>query len=98
MSGRDIDLRIYVDRKIAKQMCACDDSPSVPCRRRGHGRSNDLDIFMIVRGETISIGAMENQGPLIFSKTPVVVLAHADTATDLASSGSKPVVAARIFP
>jgi len=60
-----------------------------------YGREYDLDIFMIVAVNDFNMGAMENKGLNIFNSS--CVLAHQDTATDMAFQRVEAVVAHEYF-
>jgi aminopeptidase N len=82
MSGRQVDLNIYVQQhnqdkcshamKSLKQAMKWDEEV--------YGREYDLDIFMIVAVDDFNMGAMENKGLNIFNSK--YVLAKPETATD----------------
>ncbi len=82
MSGRKVDLRVYVEHgNEARAHYAMD------CLKRAmrwdeeaYGREYDLDIFMIVAVSAFNFGAMENKGLNIFNDK--VLLASPETATD----------------
>jgi aminopeptidase N len=82
MSGRKVDLAIYVEPgKEAR--CAW----AMECLKRSmkwdedrFGREYDLDVFNIVAVSDFNMGAMENKGLNIFNDR--LVLASASTATD----------------
>ncbi|MFO7704278.1 MAG: aminopeptidase N [Halopseudomonas sp.] len=97
MSGRDIDLRIYVEPENREQCAHAMDSLKRAMRwdEEVYGREYDLDIFMIVAVNDFNMGAMENKGLNIFNSS--CVLAHADTATDLAFQRVEGVVAHEYF-
>lgn len=81
-SGRDVDLRIYVEpgkldqtdfaMRALKASMAWDETK--------YGLEYDLDIFMIVAVSTFNMGAMENKGLNIFNDS--CVLANPEIATD----------------
>ncbi|WP_394242248.1 aminopeptidase N [Halopseudomonas laoshanensis] len=97
MSGREIDLRIYVEPENREQCAHAMDSLKRSMRwdEEVYGREYDLDIFMIVAVNDFNMGAMENKGLNIFNSS--CVLAHADTATDLAFQRVEAVVAHEYF-
>ncbi len=81
-SGRDVDLRIYVE---SENIDKCDHAMeslknSMAWDEQQYGREYDLDIFMIVAVNDFNMGAMENKGLNIFNSK--YVLARPDTATD----------------
>ena len=97
MSGRKIDLRIYVEPENREQCGHAMDSLKRSMRwdEEVYGREYDLDIFMIVAVNDFNMGAMENKGLNIFNSS--CVLAHPDTATDLAFQRVEAVVAHEYF-
>ena len=82
MSGRKIDLRIYVEHGNENRAPYAMDSlkRSMKWDEDVYGREYDLDIFMIVAVSAFNFGAMENKGLNIFNDK--VLLASQDTATD----------------
>ncbi len=97
MSGRNIDLRIYVEPENRTQCDHAMDSLKRSMRwdEEVYGREYDLDIFMIVAVNDFNMGAMENKGLNIFNSS--CVLAHPDTATDQAFQRVEAVVAHEYF-
>lgn len=97
MSGREIDLRIYVEPENREQCGHAMDSLKRSMRwdEEVYGREYDLDIFMIVAVNDFNMGAMENKGLNIFNSS--CVLAHPDTATDMAFQRVESVVAHEYF-
>lgn len=96
-SGREVDLRIYVDHKNADK---CD--YALDCLKRAmkwdedvYGREYDLDIFMIVAVDDFNMGAMENKGLNIFNSS--CVLAKPETTTDMAYLNIEAIVAHEYF-
>ena len=82
MSGRDVELNIYV-RPGDETLCAyAMDSlkRSMAWDEQVYGREYDLDIFNIVAVDDFNMGAMENKGLNIFNSK--LVLASPQTATD----------------
>ena len=82
MSGRDIDLEIYVDPENSHK---CDHAltslkQAMKWDEDTYGREYDLDVFMIVAVNDFNMGAMENKGLNIFNSA--CVLASPETATD----------------
>jgi aminopeptidase N len=82
MSGRKVDLAIYVEPG-KEERCAW----AMDCLKRSmkwdeqrFGREYDLDVFNIVAVSDFNMGAMENKGLNIFNDR--LVLASAATATD----------------
>ena len=97
LSGREIDLRIYVEPENREQCGHAMDSLKRSMRwdEEVYGREYDLDIFMIVAVNDFNMGAMENKGLNIFNSS--CVLAHPDTATDMAFQRVESVVAHEYF-
>lgn len=97
MSGRQIDLRIYVEPENREQCGHAMDNLKRSMRwdEQVYGREYDLDIFMIVAVNDFNMGAMENKGLNIFNSS--CVLAHPDTATDMAFQRVEAVVAHEYF-
>jgi len=97
VSGRDIDLRMYVEPRNAKK---CDHAMASLKRamrwdEKTFGREYDLDIFMIVAVDDFNMGAMENKGLNIFNSS--CVLASESTATDQAFERIESIVAHEYF-
>ncbi|MDX5337251.1 MAG: aminopeptidase N, partial [Marinobacter sp.] len=63
-SGRNIDLRIYVEARNARKCDYAMDALKRSMRwdEEVYGREYDLDIFMIVAVDDFNMGAMENKG------------------------------------
>lgn len=82
MSGRVVDLGIYVERgKEGSCGWAMDClKRSMSWDEQAFGREYDLDVFNIVAVSDFNMGAMENKGLNIFNDR--LVLATAKTATD----------------
>ncbi|MFW2372427.1 MAG: aminopeptidase N [Gammaproteobacteria bacterium] len=83
MSGRDVALKIYVERH---NLDKCDHAmrslqKSMAWDEQMYGREYDLDIYMIVAVDDFNMGAMENKGLNVFNSK--FVLARPDTATDV---------------
>lgn len=97
MSGRQIDLRIYVEPENREQCGHAMDSLKRSMRwdEQVYGREYDLDIFMIVAVNDFNMGAMENKGLNIFNSS--AVLARAETATDAAHQRVEAIVAHEYF-
>ena len=97
MSGRDIDLRMYVEPRNAEKCDHAMDSLKRAMRwdEEVYGREYDLDIFMIVAVDDFNMGAMENKGLNIFNSS--CVLASQETATDLAFQRIESIVAHEYF-
>jgi aminopeptidase N len=82
MSGRDIQLRIYVEHHNIDQ---CDHAmlslkKSMKWDEEVYGREYDLDVYNIVAVDDFNMGAMENKGLNVFNSK--CVLARQETATD----------------
>jgi aminopeptidase N len=82
MSGRKVDLAIYVEHGNEANVTYAMDSLKRSMRwdEKAYGREYDLDIFMIVAVSTFNMGAMENKGLNIFNDK--LLLASPETATD----------------
>ena len=81
-TGRNIDLRIYVE---AHDLDKCDHAmrslkKAMRWDEQVYGREYDLDLYMIVAVSHFNMGAMENKGLNVFNTK--YVLARPDTATD----------------
>lgn len=81
-SGRNVDLRIYVEKAFIDQTAHTMYALKEAMRwdEKTYGREYDLDIFMIVAIGDFNMGAMENKGLNIFNTK--YVLAKPETATD----------------
>ena len=81
-SGKEIDLRIYVEPGKSKRCSWAMDSLKKSMRwdEQRFGREYDLDVFNIVAVSDFNMGAMENKGLNIFNDR--LILASSDTATD----------------
>ena len=81
-SGRDVDLRIYVDRGSERLCRHAMESLKRAMRwdEERFGLEYDLDVYMIVAVRSFNLGAMENKGLNIFNAS--CVLADPETATD----------------
>lgn len=97
MSGRNIDLRIYVEEKDLNK---CDHAmrslkASMKWDEQTYGREYDLDIYMIVAVDDFNMGAMENKGLNIFNTS--CVLANQEMSTDAAFQRVEGVIAHEYF-
>lgn len=96
-SGRNIDLRIYVEPrdldKVDHAMASL--KRSMRWDEEVYGREYDLDIFMIVAVSHFNMGAMENKGLNIFNTS--CVLANPSTTTDAGFQRVESVVAHEYF-
>ncbi|NCW74153.1 MAG: aminopeptidase N [Gammaproteobacteria bacterium] len=97
MSGRRIDLRIYVEPKDLDRVDYALESlkRAMAWDETVYGREYDLDIFMIVAVSHFNMGAMENKGLNIFNSS--CVLANAEAATDQAFQRIEAIVAHEYF-
>lgn len=82
MTGRQIALRIYVEKGYGDQAHHAMYSLKAAMRwdEETYGREYDLDIYMIVAIGDFNMGAMENKGLNIFNTK--YILAKPETATD----------------
>lgn len=82
MSGREVELGIYVERGKEERAAYAMDALKRSMRwdEEKFGREYDLDVFNIVAVSDFNMGAMENKGLNIFNDK--YVLADAETATD----------------
>ena len=96
-TGREIDLRIYVEEKDLDKCAHAMTSLKNAMRwdEKVYGREYDLDIFMIVAVDDFNMGAMENKGLNIFNTS--CVLAAPETTTDMAFQRVEGVVAHEYF-
>lgn len=83
MSGREVDLRIYVQHHNIDQ---CDHAmrsliKSMRWDEEVYGREYDLNVYNIVAVDDFNMGAMENKGLNVFNSK--YVLAKKETATDV---------------
>ncbi|MBC6980967.1 aminopeptidase N [Caulobacter sp. 17J80-11] len=97
MSGRNIDLRVYVDPGQAERATYAMDAlkRSMKWDEETYGREYDLDLFMIVAVRDFNFGAMENKGLNIFNSS--LLLADPSTATDVDYERIESVVAHEYF-
>jgi len=97
MSGRDIELNIYVDKgnepKCGHAMRSLKNA--MKWDEEKYGREYDLDIYNIVAVDSFNMGAMENKGLNIFNSH--YVLADEDSATDQNFMGIESVIAHEYF-
>src|ERR1700722_812353 len=94
-SGREVDLRIYVEPGKEDRCAYAMDALKRAMRwdEEVFGREYDLDTFMIVAVSDFNMGAMENKGLNVFNDK--YVLASAATAT--AFAGIEAVIAHEYF-
>ena len=97
MSGRTIDLKVFVDPGQAPRGEYAMDSlkRSMKWDEEAFGREYDLDLFMIVAVRDFNFGAMENKGLNIFNSS--LLLADPETATDADYERIEAVVAHEYF-
>ena len=97
MSGRKVELKIYVDEGQAGRAVYAMDALKRSMRwdEEAFGREYDLDLFMIVAVRDFNFGAMENKGLNIFNSS--LLLADADTATDANYERIESVIAHEYF-
>jgi aminopeptidase N len=81
-SGREVELRIYVEAKDLDKCAFAMESLKQAMRwdEEMYGREYDLDIYMIVAVDDFNMGAMENKGLNIFNTS--AVLANPAITTD----------------
>ena len=96
-SGRQIPLRLYVEKKDLNKCEHALESlkRSMKWDEDVYGREYDLDIFMIVAVDHFNMGAMENKGLNIFNSS--CVLANPQTTTDDAFQRIEGIVAHEYF-
>ncbi|OMH25299.1 aminopeptidase N [Motiliproteus sp. MSK22-1] len=96
-SGRQIPLRLYVEKKDLNKCEHALDALKRSMRwdEEVYGREYDLDIFMIVAVDHFNMGAMENKGLNIFNSS--CVLANPQTTTDDAFQRIEGIVAHEYF-
>jgi len=97
MSGRRVELKIYVDPGMSARSAYAMDAlkRSMKWDEEAFGREYDLDLFMIVAVRDFNFGAMENKGLNIFNSS--LLLADPATATDLDYERIESVVAHEYF-
>lgn len=97
MTGRKIDLEIYVDKGNESKCGHAMESlkNSMKWDEEVYGREYDLDIYMIVAVDAFNMGAMENKGLNIFNSA--YVLADPKTATDSNFFGIEGVIGHEYF-
>jgi aminopeptidase N len=96
-SGREVDLRIYVEEKDVPK---CDHAmlslkQSMRWDEEVFGREYDLDIFNIVAVDDFNMGAMENKSLNIFNTS--CVLCSPDITTDMGFQRVQAIVAHEYF-
>ena len=97
MSGREVQLRIYVDPGQSARAAYAMDALKRAMRfdETAFGREYDLDLFMIVAVRDFNFGAMENKGLNIFNSS--LLLADPQTATDADYERIESVIAHEYF-
>lgn len=97
MSGRTIDLHVYVEPGVQDRCTHALNSlkAAMAWDEREYGREYDLDVYMIVAINAFNMGAMENKGLNVFNAK--YVLARPDTATDQDYAGIESVIAHEYF-
>ncbi|WP_293675791.1 aminopeptidase N [uncultured Phenylobacterium sp.] len=97
MSGRVVDLKIYVDPGMAARASYAMDAlkRSMKWDEEAYGREYDLDLFMIVAVRDFNFGAMENKGLNVFNSS--LLLADPATATDVDYERIEAVIAHEYF-
>src|SRR5499427_7707260 len=97
MSGREVELRIYVEPGREDRCTHAMDSLKRAMRwdETAFGREYDLDVFMIVAVSDFNMGAMENKGLNIFNDK--YVLASPQTATDTDFANIEAIIAHEYF-
>ncbi|WP_028582418.1 aminopeptidase N [Desulfogranum japonicum] len=97
MTGRTVDLHIYVEERN-KEKCGhamTSLKKSMRWDEEVFGREYDLDLFMIVAVDDFNMGAMENKGLNVFNSK--YVLALPETATDADFAGIEGVIGHEYF-
>ena len=97
MSGRTVELKIYVDTGMQARAAYAMDAlkRSMKWDEEAYGREYDLDLFMIVAVRDFNFGAMENKGLNVFNAS--LLLADPTTATDLDYERIEGVIAHEYF-
>jgi aminopeptidase N len=97
MSGREVELRIYVEHGKEDRAGYAMDSLKRSMRwdEEVYGREYDLDIFMVVAVSDFNMGAMENKGLNVFNDK--YVLADPETATDQDYANIEAIIAHEYF-
>jgi len=97
ISGRDVDLEIYVDKGKLNQCHHAMESlkKAMKWDEDVYGLEYDLDIYMIVAVSDFNMGAMENKGLNVFNTC--YVLANNKTATDSDLEGVEGVIGHEYF-
>ncbi|MCH9769509.1 MAG: aminopeptidase N, partial [Gammaproteobacteria bacterium] len=97
MSGRNIDLRLYLEKGFKDQgdFALTSLKHAMQWDEEAWGREYDLDIYMIVAVSDFNMGAMENKGLNIFNTK--YILAKPETATDQDYVGIENVIGHEYF-
>ena len=97
MSGRKVELRIYVEPGNESRCGWAMESikTAMAWDEKAFGREYDLDIFMVVAVSMFNMGAMENKGLNVFNDK--YVLAAPESATDLDHVNIEAVIAHEYF-
>ena len=97
MSGRPVDLAIYVEEGKQDRCAYALDALERSMRwdETAFGREYDLDVFNIVAVSDFNMGAMENKGLNIFNDK--YILATPDTATDADYANIEGIIAHEYF-
>ena len=97
VSGREVDLHIFVEQRNADKCAHAMASlkKAMAWDEQSYGREYDLDVYMIVAVDDFNMGAMENKGLNVFNSK--YVLARPDTATDDDYEGIEAVIAHEYF-
>ncbi|CAL4868831.1 Aminopeptidase N [Asticcacaulis sp. MM231] len=97
MSGRKVELKIYVDTGMRDRSLYAMDAlkRSMLWDEQVYGREYDLDLFMIVAVRDFNFGAMENKGLNVFNAS--LLLADPTTATDMDYERIESVIAHEYF-
>ncbi len=97
MSGRKVELRIYVDHGNEDQCHHAMESlkHSMEWDEKVYGREYDLNIYMIVAVRSFNMGAMENKGLNVFNAK--YVLGRSESATDMDFIGIERVIGHEYF-
>jgi len=96
-SGRDVDLKIFVEEKNAGKCAHAMESlkKSMLWDEEVFGLEYDLDIFMIVAVDDFNMGAMENKGLNVFNSK--YVMSTPESATDMDYLGIEGVIGHEYF-
>ncbi len=97
MSGKNVDLRIFVDDGYENKVSWAMESikRSMKWDEDTYGREYDLDCFHVVATSKFNFGAMENKGLNIFNISALV--GSADTSTDERLKGIEAIIGHEYF-